>query len=186
MLEPAPRPVVNPARRVLVACMGNVIRSDDGFGPAVARRLESLHQSAGVEVAEFGIAGIELVQRLMDGYDGVIFVDAADHGQPPGTILELDPEVADVTGLPWSELQRIVGDGHETKPARVMLMARSLGCLPPRVRLLGCQPETTDPGTELSAAVASAVDEAARRIDVVIRQWQGSVRDRAAGKADPR
>jgi hydrogenase maturation protease len=170
--------------RLLVACMGNAIRGDDGFGPAVARRLGTAHRSADAEVAEFGIAGIELVQRLMDGYDGVILVDAVDHGKPPGTIVELDPEVPDVTGLQWDELHRILGDAHETKPARVMLLARSLGCLPPRVRIVGCQPESTDVGTELSPAVAVAVDRAVRRIDATIREWREPARDRATAEVD--
>lgn len=169
---------------VLVACMGNAIRGDDGFGPAVARRLDTVRFSAEVEVAEFGIAGIELVQRLMNRYDAVILVDAVDHGKPPGTIVELDPDVPDVTGLPWHELHRILGDAHETKPARVMLLARSLGCLPSKVRIVGCQPESTDAGTELSPAVAAAVERAVHRIDATIQRWQEPARDRATAEAD--
>ena len=172
--------------RFLVACLGNAIRGDDGFGPAVARRLEGARLPADVEVAEFGTAGIALVQRLMNGYDGVILVDAVDRGKPPGTIVELDPEVPDVTGLPWDELRQILGDAHETKPARVMLLARSLGCLPPRVRILGCQPQVADIGTELSLAVVGAVQRAARRIDAIIQVWQEPVRGRTALEAEPR
>jgi len=159
---------------VLVACMGNAIRGDDGFGPAVARRLEAIARSDGADVAEFGIAGIDLVQRLMDGYEGVILVDAIDHGKPAGTVVELEPDVPEVRGLPWETLQGILGDLHETKPARVLLMARSLGYLPPRVRIIGCQPLTTDAGTELSPAVATAVEEVVDRVGAIVRSWQGS------------
>jgi hydrogenase maturation protease len=160
--------------RVLVACMGNAIRGDDGFGPAVARRLAAIPRADEVDVAEFGIAGIDLVQRLMDGYDGVILVDAIDRGKPPGTVVELEPDVPDVRGLPWETLRGVLGDLHETKPARVLLMARSLGCLPPRVRILGCQPFTTDAGTELSPTVAAAVEDVVSRIGTIVRSWQGS------------
>lgn len=164
---------------VLVACMGNAIRGDDGFGPAVARRLAASWLPAAAEVAEFGIAGIDLVQRLMDGYKGVILVDAIDQAKPPGTIIELEPTVPDVAGLRWDELHTILGDAHETKPARVLLMARSLGCLPPRVRILGCQPETTEAGIGLSPAVAAALDRAVDRICAILGSWQVS----AAGTA---
>lgn len=173
-------------RRILVACMGNAIRGDDGFGPAVARRLLAIPRADEADVAEFGIAGIDLVQRLMDGYDGVILVDAIDRGKPPGTVIELEPEVPDVRGLPWETLHGVLGDLHETKPARVLLMARSLGCLPPRVRILGCQPLMTDAGTELSPPVASAVEDVVRRIGAIVRSWQGSAESVSASEGHPR
>lgn len=159
---------------VLVACIGNAIRSDDGFGPAVAGALAATRLPPDVEVAEFGIAGIDLVQRLLDGYDGLILVDAIDRRKPPGTIIELEPVVPDVTGLPWEELHGFLGDMHETKPARVLLMARSLGCLPPRVRILGCQPQVLDAGTELSPPVSQAVEQTVSRIDGIVRSWRRS------------
>lgn len=49
------------ARRVIVACVGNVLRRDDGFGPAVAARLTDLPE--GVEVLETGIGGVALLQE---------------------------------------------------------------------------------------------------------------------------
>jgi hydrogenase maturation protease len=171
--------------RVLVACVGNAIRGDDGFGPAVARRLAAFTRSDEADVAEFGIAGIDLVQRLMDGYDGVILVDAIDHGKAAGTVVELEPDVPDVRGLPWETLHRILGDLHETKPARVLLMARALGCLPPRVRIIGCQPVMMDPGTELSPAVAAAVEEVVDRVRAIVRSWQGRRSDVLATEGQP-
>jgi len=164
---------VTPMARVLVACMGNGIRGDDGFGVAVARRLAGARISEDVDVAEFGIAGIGLVQHLLDGYEGLILVDAVDRGKPPGTIIELEPVVPDITGLAWDELHRVLGDMHETKPARVLLMAKSLGCLPSRVLILGCQPGRLDAGAELSAPVRAAVDPAVARIDAIVRLWTG-------------
>ena len=171
--------------RVLVACVGNVIRGDDGFGPAVARRLEGIARADEADVAEFGTAGIDLVQQLMDGYDGVIVVDAIDRGRPSGTVVELEPDVPDVRGLPWYALRGVLGDLHETRPARVLLMARSIGCLPPRIRILGCQPLTTDPSTELSPAVAMAVDQVAGRITAIVRCWLGGREDTSAAERPP-
>ena len=172
--------------RVLVACVGNALRGDDGFGPAVARRLEGIARADKADVAEFGIAGIDLVQRLMDGYDGVIVVDAIDRGRPSGTVVELEPDVPDVRGLPWDAVRDVLGDLHETRPARVLLMARSIGCLPPRIRILGCQPETTDPSTELSPVVAVAVDQVVSRIAAIVRCWRGYREGASAAERPPR
>src|ERR671933_2858430 len=52
--------------RVLVACVGNVLRGDDGFGQAVERRLAADGSlPAGVDVIETGIGGMGIVQQLM-------------------------------------------------------------------------------------------------------------------------
>ncbi len=65
------------SRRVLIACVGNVLRHDDGFGVAVARALESAPLPDGVDLIETGIGGMSIVQRLMDGYDALIVVEEA-------------------------------------------------------------------------------------------------------------
>src|SRR5919206_4588398 len=56
--------------RVLVACVGNVLRGDDGFGQAVEQRLlASGGLPPGVDLIETGIGGLGIVQQLMQGYD---------------------------------------------------------------------------------------------------------------------
>ncbi|MEJ7638703.1 MAG: hypothetical protein WKF75_12185 [Singulisphaera sp.] len=68
--------------RVLVAGVGNELRGDDGFGIEALRSLER-DESHGVDVRYFesGIAGIGLVQQLMDGFDALI-IDALDRAPP--------------------------------------------------------------------------------------------------------
>ena len=65
------------ARRVLVAGIGNVLRGDDGFGAAVVADLKrAFDGSSPVVLVETGIAGVGLVQHLMDGYDALVVIDA--------------------------------------------------------------------------------------------------------------
>lgn len=71
--------------KILIAGVGNVLRGDDGFGVAVAQALAPA-PPVGVTVFEAGIAGISLVQELMDSYDVLIIVDAIDRGGAPGTV----------------------------------------------------------------------------------------------------
>ena len=61
---------------MIVGCVGNVLRGDDGFGPAVAERLTDLPE--GAEVVETGIGGIALLQELLAGCDGLVLIDAVD------------------------------------------------------------------------------------------------------------
>lgn len=62
--------------KILIAGVGNVLRHDDGFGVVAAMRLLELKRlPRETVVIETGIAGISLVQELLDGYDGLIVLD---------------------------------------------------------------------------------------------------------------
>jgi hydrogenase maturation protease len=152
--------------RVLVACVGNVLRGDDGFAQAVEQRLVAAGPlPPGVDLIETGIGGMGIIQQLMRGYDTLIVVDAVDHGAAPGTLFVLEPEVSDPATLPVDEWRERFSNLHLAEPARVFLLARALGVLPPRVLLVGCQPLASEEFSQtLSPPVAAAVDLAARRV----------------------
>jgi len=156
--------------RILLAGVGNVLRGDDGFGVAVAQALPRAHlDSDEVEIFEAGIAGISLVQELMDGYDALIIVDAIDRGGAPGTIYVIEPEILDPTLIDPAKLHASLADAHYTDPSKVLVLAKALGVLPPKVFLVGCQPAGYDElGAELSAAVKGAVQVAVSRIESLI------------------
>jgi hydrogenase maturation protease len=147
--------------RILVAGVGNVLRGDDGFGPAVVARLEDL--PPGVEVIETGIGGVALLQELLTGWDGFVLVDAVDRGAPPGTLFELLPEVGEAVH---------VADVHLANPDRVLSMAKTMGVLPERVRIVGCQPAQVDElGQGLSAVVDAAVETAVAAVRRIVDYW---------------
>jgi len=152
---------VHDTPRIIIACVGNVLRADDGFGYAVAERLTQL--PAGVEVLETGIGGIALLQELMLGCDGLILVDAVAREAAPGTVLEIEPEIGEPSGVP---------DMHLANPDQVLAMARAMDCLPALVLLVGCQPLDPDGlGQGLSPPVARAVPVAVERIDAIVARW---------------
>ncbi len=152
--------------RVLIACVGNVLRGDDGFGVAVSEELargEPLPE--GVELIETGIGGLHIVQQLMDGYDTLIVVDALARGAVPGTLVVADPHVADPATMSIEEWRSQFSNLHLAEPSRVLLMARAAGVLPPQVILIGCEPETcAEYSQALSAPVQAAVVAAAARV----------------------
>src|ERR687884_965842 len=91
-------------RRVLVACVGNALRGDDGFGIAVAERLASEGGlPPGVDLIETGIGGLSIVHQLMEGYATLVVVDAIDRGAPSGTVFVLEAQVPDPAGLSADE-----------------------------------------------------------------------------------
>lgn len=149
--------------RLLVACVGNVLRGDDGFGPAVAERLDG-SLAEGVDLVETGIGGIALVQELLAGCDGLVLVDAVDQDAPPGTLFRIEPEVERGVHVP---------DVHLANPERVLAIAKAMGALPERVVIIGCQPAATDElGEGLSAVVTAAVERAAEAVRETLEGWR--------------
>ena len=147
--------------RILLAGVGNVLRTDDGFGVEVAHRLEAMELPAGVRVVETGIGGIALVQELQDGWDALVLIDTVDYGRDPGTIMLIEPDVVDVKALSWGERYDLLADMHLAKPERVLMLARALGVLPERVLMVGCQPTDADAvGLGLTPPVEAAVEVA--------------------------
>ena len=149
------------AKRVLVAGVGNVLRGDDGFGPAVTELLG--HLPEGVDVIETGIGGIALLQELMAGCDGLVLIDALDRGDEPGTVTVIEPEIPEAVHVP---------DVHLADPNRVLSMAKTIGVLPDRVVIVGCQPVGMDDlGAGLSPQVRSALPAAVARIEETVNAW---------------
>ena len=148
-----------------MAGVGNVLRSDDGFGVEVAHRLSRLPLPEGVHVVETGIGGIALVQELQEGWDALVVVDTVDLGRPPGTVLLIEPQVVDVHELSWKERHDLLADMHLATPERALMLAGALGVLPPKLLEVGCQPEDPEAvGEGLSAPVAAAVEVAVGEI----------------------
>ena len=158
--------------KVLVAGIGNIFLGDDGFGVEVAGRLARVEVPAGVRVADFGIRGVHLAYELLDGYDALVLIDAMPVGEPPGTVVLFEPDVA-----PWLDHGRSeeaeggepeqgpAMDAHSMNPAVVLGMLGALGGSVGRVLVVGCQPSVIEEGIGLSAPVADAVD---RAVDAVL------------------
>jgi hydrogenase maturation protease len=153
-------------RSVLVACVGNVLLGDDGFGVAVARRLEAPGALPdGVRLIETGTGGLGIVYELMEGYDVLIVVDALEAGREPGTVIVVEPSVPAPADISVEDRQEMFSNLHLAEPSRVFVLARAMGVLPEHVFLVGCQPAVVDDLAEaLSSPVARAVQVAAERV----------------------
>lgn len=156
-----------PPTRVLVAGIGNVFLGDDGFGVEVATRLARRTQRPGVEVMDFGIRGMDLVYALQRDYAAVVLVDAVQRGERPGTLYLIEPELG--------EEGEVVMDTHGMDPLRVLRLARTMGGVPARVLVVGCEPELVISGDdpeemrmELSECVRAAVGEAVMLVESLL------------------
>jgi hydrogenase maturation protease len=164
------------SRGLLVAGIGNIFFSDDAFGVEVAQRLAGQELPAGVRVEDFGIRGVHLAYELLEGYDALVLIDALPMGEPPGTLVVLEP---DLDASPDTGETPIM-DAHTMSPTVVLSTLAGLGGRVARVYVLGCQPATLEEGMALSAPVAAAVGPAVE----MCRQLVAEIIE-PAGKGSP-
>jgi hydrogenase maturation protease len=163
------------SKRILVAGVGNIFLGDDGFGFEVVRKLAERELPEDVEVADFGIRGMDLIYALQGDYEVVIFVDATPRGEEPGTVYLLEPEI--------EEDGEVVLDTHGMDPVKVIKFARTLGARPGRTLVVGCEPKVVISGEdyedmlmELSEPVQAAVEEAVKLVESLVERIDKEVR----------
>jgi hydrogenase maturation protease len=143
---------------VRVLGLGNVLMSDDGFGPYVARVLEAYYEfPEHVEVIDVGTPGLDLTPYLL-GADAVIFVDTVRSGGSAG-----DTRVYDRTEILRHPPQVRTGP-HDPALKEALLTVDAAGAGPRIVKLIGVIPEWVATGTSLSRPAAAAVTEAVRLV----------------------
>lgn len=137
--------------------IGNTDRGDDAAGPAVVAALESrsLH-----EVTLRCARGDVLA--LIDDWGGaerVFLIDAMAPDGAPGRVLRLDAGTSAV-----SPTFANFASSHAFNLAEAIELARALDRLPRELIVYGIEGLSFSHGAALSAAVAAAVPEVARRI----------------------
>lgn len=134
-----------------VICFGNELHGDDGFGPAVCRRLAAEPVPAGWRVFEAGSRGLDAIV-LFEGCREAIVVDAAAPAGRPGRLSEPRPAEID---------ESVAAHGHGAGVAYLLRALAALQDAPPRVRIVAAEMATLTPFRPgLSAPVALAVEEA--------------------------
>jgi hydrogenase maturation protease len=148
--------------RILVAGIGNVFRTDDGFGCEVAGRLAAHSWPDGVRVVDYGIRGLHLAYDLLEHWDAVVMVDALPDRGAVGSVVVVEVGPDDRGADPQI-------DAHGMDPATVLASLAALGGAPPeRTLVVGCQIGDTGDGMGLTPCVAAAVDEAVRTVQHLV------------------
>jgi hydrogenase maturation protease len=155
--------------KILVAGVGNLFCSDDGFGPAVATRLLTEGGLGDdVEVIDTGIRGMHLAYQVLEGYDALVLIDVTRGDGAPGSLYLLEHDLR----APSDASSRF--DPHGMEPDAVLdlitALARGVGTdtLPRRALVLGCEPAALGPGMGLTDTVAAAVDEAVATVRRIV------------------
>ena len=149
------------SRRTAFVGVGQELRGDDAAGVLAVRALESafasLPRGGGPEPAPFFFEAGPLPEASAGPLrrfrpDGVVFLDAADLGEPPGSVGWIEPdgiddESAGTHAFPLQGFSRY--------------LQNELGC---RIALIGIQPRQMEFDSPASPEVVSAIDEIVRQI----------------------
>jgi hydrogenase maturation protease len=151
-------------RPTLILCLGNPLLGDEGIGVRVAEELKGLELPDGVSVVEGGTAGLRLIS-LMEGYQRVIIVDAADMGRPPGHVVRFTPsEVRFKTVEAPLSL-------HQIGLVEALALADALEVTPGELVIIGVQPGRVEMSGELSPEVEGAIPQIIRIVLDELDAW---------------
>lgn len=135
--------------RILVAGLGDVLSSDEGFGPFVVQTLKVRYRfPQPIDLARFGKPGDETALDLSE-YRALILVDTIRVEGSPGTLRLLKK--------PWL-LDPAARLSTRSLTVRDALSGLASGQGPQDALLIGCVPLETGTGVELTHPVRWAVD----------------------------
>ncbi len=142
--------------RVAVIGIGNVLRGDDGAGPALIKRIEGddkfLSMKGKLLLMDVGEVPENYLGKIVKHKpDLIILVDAVDWGGVAGSVKIIEQE-------------NIINSGLSTHNASIELTMKYLSSESgSRIVLLGIQPETLKLGSGLSEPVKDALNR--------VREW---------------
>ena len=136
---------LEPTARVIIG-VGNAARGDDAAGLIAARRL------GGLEHEGDPVALLDMWREA----DVAVVIDAVSSGADPGTVHRFD-----ATSAPLPARLRGSTSSHALGLAEAIELGRTLGRLPGRLLVYGIEGERFEAETELTPAVAAAVEAVA-------------------------
>lgn len=138
--------------KTLILGVGNLLLTDDGVGIHAIQQLQEQYTlPKEVQIVDGGTCGLDLLQFL-EGVDHLVIIDAARLGKAPGSIARMEgDQVPAYLALKTSP--------HEIGLPELLFTARLTDIYPPRVVVLGMQPESIETSLGLTPAVAAHLDE---------------------------
>jgi hydrogenase maturation protease len=134
---------------------------DLSIGPAVLGRLREQDWPAGVEIEDWSVGPIAIVQRLEDEprrYSRLVLVGAAVRDRPPGALACYRWDGA----LPGpDEIQRRIGEAvmGVIDLDQLLVVGGHFGAFPDDVRVIEIEPEDTGWGDGFTPSVAAALGD---------------------------
>ncbi len=140
--------------KTLILGIGNIIKGDDGAGPAVCEKLKTAKISA--DVIDAGTVPENYIGPIIKrAPENLLIVDATDFGASAGTIKIFEP----------GQLNSYAFTTHTLSPHLFVDMIKAE--IDVQVYLIGIQPKHVELAQPLSEAVSRAVDTLYRCLEKV-------------------
>lgn len=153
---------------VIIGC-GNLLRSDDGAGPMLIRKLWEIGVPPNVRLADGGTAGMDVAFQIGDAEE-LILVDVCTSGAEPGTIFEVPGEEVETPPLKDMNLHDFRWD-HAIAMGRWLLKDR----FPKKITVFLIEAENLSHGFGLSRSVEQGIERLAKLISQRLRGEKSEV-----------
>ncbi len=147
--------------RVLIAGVGYPFLRDLSVGPVLVPQLRQLDWPAGVEIDDWSIGPIAIVQRLEErpgSYDRIVLVASVERGREPGRVScdHWRGELPDA-----AEIQQRVGEAvmGVISLDNLLVIGQHFGVFPPDVVVVEVEPAETGWGEGFSPRVEAALGQ---------------------------
>ncbi len=151
--------------RILLLGLGNILLKDEGVGVHVVNAIKERYTcSPEVEMLDGGTLGLDLL-HFLEGREKVLIIDAADFRKEPGHI-----EVLEDDAIPSSLFSKL--SVHHIGLSDLLFAATLKNIKPPKIKLIGIQPESTEVGLEMTDTIRGKIE---RLIDLAIntlKEWK--------------
>jgi len=148
-----------PPRNILILGVGNLLLTDDGFGVHVINALREIPLPPSVRLIEAGIVSHQLIPDF-HAADLLIFIDAVEAGDTPGSIFRFRPE-------DMQFMSQLKVSLHDISLIDVLHMTALTGERPETI-IIAVQPkETKFCSMELNAEVKAVIPKV---IDLVLEE----------------
>lgn len=141
--------------KIAVIGIGNVLRCDDGIGPAIIKILRA-EKNLEFILIDGGTDGLALFDQLA-AYEKAIIIDAVQMMKAPGTVKLFTPKEAKI------QIKEDVLSTHGFGLAEVLMLMEKLN-IKTKLEIIGIQPKDISFGEGLSSEVAAQIPNILRLI----------------------
>lgn len=155
-----PTPAAPDKPPTLVLGVGNLLMEDEGIGVHLVRALEAEYRfTPDIDLVDGGTAGLELIDKI-DGREQVLILDAVEFNMEPGEVVHLR------NGQIRTQLEDKMSL-HHLGLTDVLSAAELLEIKPPKIHLIGIQPQSLETRITLSPLLKRNLSE---YIEIVLDQ----------------
>jgi hydrogenase maturation protease len=151
-------------KRIVLIGLGNILMGDEGIGVQAVEALRKRYAfSADLDLIDGGTLGLDLLP-LLEGAEKVLFLDATDLQNEPGSIAVLEDEA-----IP--SFLRSALSFHQVGLADLLFAWKLIGVQPSKIMLIGIQPEKVETGLTLSGTIRKNFEKYLQTILEKLHEW---------------